>query len=43
MVNNIFERTGGAKNEGDDDIEIINENDKGVNLNEKKKKKKGCC
>ena len=27
MVNNIFERTGGPKNDDDDDIEIINEND----------------
>ena len=43
MVNNIFEKTGGAKNEDDDDIEIINENDKGVNLNAEEPKKKGCC
>ena len=44
MVNNIYERTGGVKNEEDDDIEIINENDKAVNLNaEKPKEKKGCC
>ena len=41
MVNNIFEKTG--KNEDDDDIEIINENDKGVNLNAEEPKKKGCC
>ena len=44
MVNNIFERTGGPKNDDDDDIEIINENDKAVNLNsEPPKEKKGCC
>ena len=44
MVNSIFERTGGAKNEDDDDIEIINENSKGVNLNaEEPKEKSGCC
>ena len=44
MVNNIFERTEGAKNEDDDDIEIINENGKGVNLNaEEPKEKSGCC
>ena len=43
MVNNIFERTGGVKNEDDDDIEIINENDKGVNLNAQEQPKKGCC
>ena len=45
MVNNIYERTGGSKNEDDDkDIEIINENDKAVSLNpEKPKEKKGCC
>ena len=44
MVNNIFERTGGSKNEDDDDIEIINENDKAVSLNpETPAKKEGCC
>ena len=44
MVNNIYERTGGGKNDDDDDIEIINENDKAVSLNpEKPKEKKGCC
>ena len=44
MVNNIYERTGGVKNEDDDDIEIIKENDKVVNLNsELPKKEKGCC
>ena len=40
MVNNIFEKTGGAKNEDDDDIEIINEKDTGVNLNAEEPKKK---
>ena len=44
MVNNIYEKTGGVKNEDDDDIEIIKENDKVVNLNsEQPKKEKGCC
>jgi small GTP-binding protein len=43
MVNNIFERTGGPKNDDDDDIEIINENDKAVSLNSQEQKKKGCC
>ena len=45
MVNNIYERTGGPKNEEDDDIEMVNENDnKAVNLNaEEPPKKKGCC
>ena len=44
MVNNIFDRTGGAKNEEDDDIEIINENDKAVSLKtEQPEQKKGCC
>ena len=45
MVNNIFDRTGGAKNEeDDDDIEIINENDKAVSLKtEQPEQKKGCC
>ena len=43
IVNNIFERTGGPKGE-EDDIEIVNENDKPVNLNtEEPAKKKGCC
>ena len=40
MVNNIFERTGGPKNDDDDDIEIINENDKAVSLNSQEQKKK---
>ena len=44
MLNNIFERTGGAKNDEDDDIEIINEKDNVVDLNAKETpKKKGCC
>ena len=44
MLNNIFERTGGAKNEEDDDIEIINEKDNAVDINAKETpKKKGCC
>ena len=43
IVNNIFERTGGPKGD-EDDIEIVNENDKPVNLNtEEPTKKKGCC
>ena len=43
IVNNIFERTGGPKGE-EDDIEIVNDNDKPVNLNtEEPTKKKGCC
>ena len=43
MVNNIFERTGGPKND-DDDIEIINENDnKAISLNSQEQQKKGCC
>ena len=43
MVNNIYDRTGGVKNEDDDDIEIINENEKAVNLNPEPPKKQGCC
>ena len=44
MLNNIFERTGGAKNDEDDDIEIINEKDNAVDINAKETpKKKGCC
>jgi len=43
MINNIFEKTGGGKND-DDDIEIINDNDNAVNLNSQEQpKKKGCC
>ena len=43
MINNIFEKTGGGKND-DDDIEIINDNDNAVNLNaQEQPKKKGCC
>ena len=43
MVNNIYDRTGGVKNEDDDDIEIINENEKAVSLNPEPPKKQGCC
>ena len=44
MVNNIFDRTGGPKNDDDDDIEIVNENDKAVSLKtEQPEQKKGCC
>ena len=43
MVNNIYDRTGGVKNEDDDDIEIINENEKAVNLNPEPPKEQGCC
>ena len=45
MVNNIFDRTGGPKNDDDDDdIEIVNENDKAVSLKtEQPEAKKGCC
>ncbi len=43
MINNIYERTGGAKNEDDDDIEIIKENDNAVNINQEAPQKKGCC
>ena len=43
MINNIYESTGGGKNE-EDDIEIINDNDNAVNLNDQEApKKKGCC
>ena len=43
MINNIFEKTGGGKND-EDDIEIINDNDNAVNLDAKEQpKKKGCC
>ena len=43
MINNIYERTGGAKNEDDDDIEIIKENDNAININQEAPQKKGCC
>ena len=43
MINNIYERTGGAKNEDDDDIEIIKENDNVVNINQEAPQKKGFC
>ena len=43
MVNNIFDKTGGGKNDEDDEYEIVND-DKAVSLNtEKPQKKKGCC
>ena len=44
LVNNIFERTGGPKNDEDDDIEIIKENEKAVSLDaQEPSKKQGCC
>ena len=43
MLNNIFEKTGGAKNDEDDDIELINENDNPIDLNANEPPKKGCC
>jgi len=44
IAENIYERTGGMKNEDDDDdIEIINENEKPVNLTPQPQEKKGCC
>ena len=45
IAENIYERTGGVKNEDDDDdIEIINENEKSVNLADQQlQEKKGCC
>ena len=43
LLNNIYERTGG-KNEDEDDIEIIKENDKAVSLTkDETPKKEGCC
>ena len=43
LLNNIYDRTGG-KNEDEDDIEIIKENDKAVSLNkDEPAKKEGCC
>ena len=43
MVNNIFDKTGGGKNDEDDEYEIVND-DKAVSLNtEKPQEKKGCC
>ena len=44
IVNNIFQRTKGQKNDDDDDIEIINENEKAINLTpQQTPEKKGCC
>ena len=44
IVNNIYQRTKGQKNDEDDDIEIINENEKAVNLTpQTTPEKKGCC
>ena len=47
LVNNIYEKTGGNKNDDDINIELIKD-DKGINLNddkndEKDSKKGGCC
>ena len=43
ILNNIYEKTGGTKNEADE-VEIITETDKAVTLNpEENKEKKGCC
>ncbi len=43
LLNNIYNRTEG-KNEDEDDIEIIKENDKAVSLNkDEPAKKEGCC
>ena len=43
MVNNIYDKTGGGKNDEDDEYEIVND-DKAVSLNtEKPQEKKGCC
>ena len=44
IVNNIYQRTKGQKNDDDDDIEIINENEKAINLTpQQTPEKKGCC
>ena len=43
IVNNIYQRTKGQKNDDDDDIEIINENEKPVNLAQQPQEKKSCC
>ena len=44
IVNNIYQRTKGQKNDEDDDIEIINENEKAINLTpQQTPEKKGCC
>jgi Ras-related protein Rab-11A len=47
LVNNIYEKTGGNKNDDDINIELVKD-DKGINLNddkndEKDSKKGGCC
>ena len=47
LVNNIYEKTGGNKNDDDINVELVKD-DKAVNLNEVKngeneKKKGGCC
>ena len=48
LVNNIYEKTGGNKNDDDINIELVND-DKGLNLNDvkndedKDSKKGGCC
>ena len=44
IVNNIYQRTKGQKNDDDDDIEIISENEKAINLTpQQTPEKKGCC
>ena len=47
LGNNIFERTGGVKNEEDLDIELENDNNKAINLNKSSgsdsEEKKKCC
>ena len=44
IVNNIYEKTGGVKNEEDDELEIIKDNNKAVSLNaEEPQQKQGCC
>ena len=44
IVNNIYQRTKGQKNDDDDEIEIINENEKAINLTpQPTPEKKGCC
>ena len=47
LGNNIFERTGGVKNEEDIDIELENDNNKAINLNKSNgsdsEEKKKCC
>ena len=47
LANNIYERTGGVKNEEDIDIELENDNSKPIDLNSDNNKdneeKKSCC